>query len=148
MRKNILFILIIIPFLSFAQKEPFKLCDSILTDKWKFQYYSFKTKYPISSEKLTAKVNKTLAYKPKTLNGFVTVRFVVNCKGQTGNFEIYQINNNYEIVKFEDKYIEQILIFVKTLENWKIATYKGQKLDYYTYLSFKIENGKVIEIVP
>lgn len=138
----------IIPVLSFAQKESFKLCDSLLTDKWKPQYYSFKAKYPLSSEKLTKEVNRTLTYQPKQINGFVTIRFVVNCKVQTGNFEIYQIDNNYQNIKFEDKYIEQLLGFVKSLDGWKKAIYKDKNYDYFTYFTFKIEHGKVTEIVP
>jgi hypothetical protein len=133
---------------SFAQKEPFKLCDSLLTDKWKPQYYSFKAKYPLSSEKLTDEVNQTLTFQPKQINGFVTIRFVVNCKGQTGNFEIYQIDNNYQNTKFEEKYIEQLLGFVKSLDGWKNAIYKDKNYDYFTYFTFKIEHGKVTEIVP
>lgn len=149
MLKYTLFLLTIIPVLSFAQKESFKLCDSVLIDKWKFQYYSYDTKYPLSSEKLTEEVNKTLIYHPKQINGFVTIRFMVNCKGQAGNFEIYQIDNSHQNTKFDEKYVEQLLIFVKALDNWKIATYnKKLKLDYYTYFTFKIEHGKVTEIVP
>jgi hypothetical protein len=136
------------PILSFAQQTSFRLCDSLLTDKWKPQYYSFNTKYPLSSEKLTEEVNRTLTYQPKQMNGFVTIRFVVNCKGQTGNFEIYQIDNSYQQINFEEKYIEALLTFVKTLENWKIGTYESRKFDYYAYFTFKIEYGKVTEIVP
>ncbi len=136
------------PIMSIAQQGSFKLCDSVFTDKWKPQYYSFNTKYPLSSEKLTEEVNRTLTYQPKQMNGFITIRFVVNCKGQTGNFEIYQIDNSYQQINFEEKYIEQLLAFVKTLENWKIGTYENRKFDYYAYFTFKIECGNVTEIVP
>jgi len=135
-------------FLCIAQQESFKLCDSLITEKWKPQYYSFKAKYPLSSEKLTEKANKELIFQPKNINGFVTIRFVVNCKGQTGNFEVYQIDNSYQQINFEEKYIEALLTFVKTLENWKIGTYESRKFDYYAYFTFKIEYGKVTEIVP
>jgi hypothetical protein len=136
------------PILSFAQQTSFRLCDIVLTDKWKPQYYSFDIKYPLSSEKLTEEVNQMLTYQPKQMNGFITIRFVVNCKGQTGNFEVYQTGDNYQIVKFEDKYVEQLLCFVKSLDGWKMAIYKDKNYDYYTYFAFKIEYGKVTEIVP
>ena len=142
------FFFFLFPILSIAQQESFKLCDSVFTDKWKPQYYSFNVKYPLSSEKLTEEVNQVLAYRPKQINGFVTIRFAVNCKGKTGNYEIYQIDNNYQQSSFEEKYIEQLLTFVKTLENWKIGTYESRKFDYYAYFTFKIEHGKVTEIVP
>lgn len=148
MLKYIFFFFTIIPVLSFAQKESFKLCDSVYVNKWQLQYYSYDTKYPLSSEKLTEEVNQTLTFQPKQINGFVTIRFMVNCKGQVGNFEVYQIDNNYQNTKFDEKYIEQLLIFIKTLDNWKIAFYKEYKIDYFTYFTFKIEHGKVTEIVP
>lgn len=138
----------VLPLLSTAQQNSYKLCDSVFTNKWKPHYYSFNAKYTLSSEKLTEEVNKTLTYQSSQVNGFITIRFVVNCKGQSGNFEIYQIDNNYQIAKFEDRYIEQLLNFVKTLENWKIGTYESRKFDYYAYFTFKIEHGKVTEIVP
>jgi len=146
--KLIYFLFFLLSFSGIAQPPTFKLCDSLLTDKWKPQYYSFKIKYPLSSENLTEEVNKSLIYQPKQINGFVTIRFVVNCKGQTGNFEVYQIDNSYQQINFEEKYIEQLLTFVKTLENWKIGTYESRKFDYYAYFTFKIEYGKVTEIVP
>lgn len=145
---NKLILLLILPFLSIAQKDSFRPCNNLLLERSKPQYYSFNTKYPLSSEKLTEEVNRTLTYQPKQMNGFITIRFVVNCKGQTGNFEIYQTDNNYQIVKFEDKYIEQLLGFVKSLDGWKKAIYKDKNYDYYTYFAFKIEYGKVTEIVP
>ncbi|MDZ7935410.1 MAG: hypothetical protein U5M51_10715 [Emticicia sp.] len=149
MLKYIFFFVFITPIFSFAQQDSFKPCSSPLLDKWKFQYYSYNTKYPLSSEKLTEQVNRTLTYQPKQINGFVTIRFVVNCKGQTGNFEIYQIDNNYQNTKFDEKYIEELLTFTKALDDWKIAIHnKTLKLDYYTYFTFKIEHGKVTEIVP
>ncbi len=146
--KLIYFLFFLLSFSGIAQPPTFKLCDSLLTDKWKPQYYSFKIKYPLSSENLTEEVNKSLTYQPKQMNGFITIRFVVNCKGQTGNFEVYQTGDNYQIVKFEDKYIEQLLGFVKSLDGWKKAIYKDKNYDYYTYFAFKIEYGKVTEIVP
>jgi hypothetical protein len=120
----------------------------VYVNKWQLQYYSYDTKYPLSSEKLTEEVNQTLTFQPKQISGFVTIRFMVNCKGQTGNFETYQIDNNYQNTKFDEKYIEQLLIFIKTLDNWKIAFNKEYKMDYFTYFTFKIEHGKVTEIVP
>ncbi|MFY7911919.1 MAG: hypothetical protein ACOVO2_20315 [Emticicia sp.] len=149
MLKYILFLIILTPFFSFSQQGSFKPCSSVLLEKWKFQYYSYNTKYPLSSEKLTEQLNRTLTNQPRQINGFVTIRFVVNCEGQTGNFEIYQIDNHYQNTKFDEKYVEELLTFTKTLNDWKIAIHnKTLKVDYYTYLTFKIEHGKVTEIVP
>lgn len=142
------FSLFLFPFLSIAQQESFKLCDSHITEKWKPQYYSFKAKYPLSSEKLTERANKVLVYQPKNIDGFLTIRFMVNCKGQTGHYETYQINNNYQTTVFEQKYVEQLLTFIKNLNNWKIANYQEMAYDYYTYFTFKIEHGVIMEIVP
>jgi hypothetical protein len=145
--KYTIFLLFFFPFQSIAQQGSFKLCDS-LTERRKPQYYSLKVKYPQSSEMLVEEANHVIINKSKNINGFITIRFIVNCKGLTGKYKVLQIDKNYQEVIFDHKYVEQILNFVQNLQEWKLAFYKDESIDYYTYFTFKIENGIVTEIVP
>lgn len=138
-------LLLLFPFLSFAQQESFQLCNPF----WQPQYfYSFHIKYPLSSENLTEQANKMLVSHPEEIDGFITIRFTVNCKGQTSLYKTYQIDNKYQQTTFDQNYVETLLNFVKTLKNWPIARHEDKTFDYYTYFTFKIEHGIITEIIP
>jgi|GEM_PF-4580625 len=61
-----------------------------------FEYFSVDGKYPESSARLLARARQAYQ-KPgnATQSGFITIRFVVNCQGQTGWYHVYQIDNQY-----------------------------------------------------
>jgi hypothetical protein len=149
MKKNLFFCLFA-SFPTIAQQELPNLCDTTFTIKWKPQYYNYNTKYPISSEILTANINKKLVFYPDSVNGYITIRFIVNCVGETNNFEVFQTDNFYQPTLFDQLYVEQFLSFVKSLTQWKIAIYRDgkTKLSYYGYFTFKIEKGIVTETIP
>ena len=43
---------------------------------------------------------------------------------------------------------EQLLNITKSLDGWVIGKHEGKAYDYYQYLTFKIEDGELIEILP
>lgn len=117
-----------------------------------YQYYNLKYKYPFNTDSCIAVLNKILNY-DNTINGTLTVRFVVNCEKKAGLFNIYEIDNLYQKTSFPEKYQNGILSLVKELKNWnryKIIMKDGKEvfIDYYYYFSFKIINGQVHEIIP
>ena len=82
-------------------------------------------------------------------SGLIRIRFIVNCKGETGRFRVIQMNENYEQFTFDNRITNQLLILTKGLDGWKIKEDgRGSKIDYYQYLIFKIEKGNLIEILP
>ncbi|WGH76425.1 hypothetical protein P8625_04485 [Tenacibaculum tangerinum] len=82
-------------------------------------------------------------------SGLIRIRFIVNCKGETGRFRVIQMNVNYEQFTFDDRIINQLLMITQSLDGWKIKDdSRGNKIDYYQYLIFKIEKGNLIEILP
>ncbi|WP_172625767.1 hypothetical protein [Chryseobacterium panacisoli] len=42
----------------------------------------------------------------------------------------------------------KLLQFTKSLDGWMQKEIQGLKVDYYQYLTYKIENGKVSEVLP
>jgi len=36
----------------------------------------------------------------------------------------------------------------KSLKGWKVKQMESKKIDYYQYLTYKIENGKIVEVLP
>jgi len=84
----------------------------------------------------------------KNETGFLTIRFVVNCEGKTGRFRIEGMDNNYQSKKFDKELENQILKLTKQLDGWAVGESRGQKYDYYQYLTFKLTDGQIIEIMP
>lgn len=125
----------------------FKICNEEVV----FQYYNFGKGVQYKGEKpqITAHFTRGLTQQgDPTDTGFLTIRFVVNCQGATGRFRVQGIDNNYQEKKFSPGLTDQLLSLTKKLDGWVIGEYEGKVFDYYQYLTFKIENGTLVEIMP
>lgn len=81
-------------------------------------------------------------------DGYVTIRFLVNCKAETGRFRVEQLDFDYKEKKFEGEIVTQLLEKTKQLDGWLPGIKDGLKCDYYSYLTFKILNNQIIDILP
>jgi len=125
----------------------FKRC---LGEKFTFQYYNDSKGFQYKGEKIEIekKLKSLDLENDKNSNGYITIRFLVNCEGKTGMFRVQQMNEEYKEQAFEKSLSDQLLSFTKSLNGWVPKEYDGKKVDYYQYLTYKIENGKVSEILP
>lgn len=85
---------------------------------------------------------------PENESGYIRIRFVVNCKGQTGRFRVLSSDLKYQEKEFKATIVDQLVDIVKNLKGWKVLSKEGKTLDYYQYLIFKINEGRIIEILP
>lgn len=125
----------------------FKLCD----ENRVLQYYNFGKGLLYKGEKV--KLNEhfkdgLIKKEQKKETGFLTVRFIVNCEGKPGRYRVQGMDYEYKEKKFNNDLTSQLLSLTKQLDGWMIGEYEGKAYDYYQYLTFKIENGKLIEIMP
>ena len=74
---------------------------------------------------------------------FVALTVVVNCSGETGRFRLLSADLNYQPYQFSSEITSQLLRITKSMEGWLPKIWKDTKIDYYQYLIFKIEKGKV-----
>lgn len=81
-------------------------------------------------------------------NGFITIRFIVNCKGESGRFRIEEMDFAYQAKSFDKEITGQLLDIVKSLKGWIPRKSNGVDLDYYQYLTFKMNQGQIIKILP
>ncbi len=81
-------------------------------------------------------------------SGWIRIRFIVNCNGQTGRFRVISADESYNEYKFDNRITDQLLEISKKLDGWEVKVSKGQQVDYYQYLIFKIQQGRLIEILP
>jgi len=125
----------------------FKLCDEDRV----FQYYNFGKGLLYKGEKIKLIEHFTNGLKVKEQKdetGFLTIRFIVNCEGKSGRYRVQGMDNDYKEKKFNENLTNKLLSLTKQLDGWIVGEYEGKAYDYYQYLTFKIEKGKLIEIMP
>lgn len=128
----------------------FKKCGSEKWGHFSFQYYQGTKEFSYKGEKIaiTEKLEKENIYSEKKINGYITVRFLVNCEGKTGMFRLQHMSPDLIETTLDEELENKLLQFTKSLDGWMPKEVKGLKVDYYQYLTYKIENGKVSEVLP
>lgn len=169
--KSLLFILSVLPLLISCQTEKinskypthvgnvefdekiddrnFKRC--LPDDSYAYQYYSGASsgiQYKGEKIAIIRKLKKENIHSSKDINGYITVRFLINCEGKSGIFRMQQMDEQYKEKELDQKFSTEILSFTKQLVGWIPREIEGKKVDYYQYLTYKIEHGKVSEILP
>ena len=126
----------------------FVLCH---TERSVIQYYAIGEK-TYSGEKRAIIESFEKSYDPaivKKESGLIRIRFIVNCNGNTGRFRINGMDPSYNEKVFDPKITNQLLEITKSLKDWKIyPDGDKRKRDYYMYLTFKIVDGQIKEILP
>ncbi|WP_375578679.1 hypothetical protein ABWH96_16860 [Marivirga tractuosa] len=133
-----------------TDNSDFKLCYA---DKDIRQYFNFSKGVQYKGEKPAIVQYFTEHYKPVSSkkSGLLRIRFIVNCKGETGRFRIMSMNAEYQPMEFEPEISNQLLDLTKKMDGWlpiEMDQMDNMRLDYYQYLIFKIHDGKIIEIMP
>lgn len=123
----------------------FKICSGYV-----FQYYELKKNEYIGGkpkliEEVLSQYDDTNVAKE---SGLLRIRFMVNCEGQANRFRLLGMDFNYQEKIFDKSITNQLLRIVEKLNGWGIGHYKEVPVPYYLYLIFKIEKGKIIQILP
>lgn len=114
------------------------------------QYYSITSGYkgekPAIERYFKENFKKEKAWAKE--NGYLTIRFVVNCNGQTGRFRIQEMDPDYQPKKFPETLSAHLLQLTKQLDGWLPGKNENIPYDYYQYLTFAITNGEITRIMP
>ena len=78
-------------------------------------------------------------------NGFLTLRFMINCEGQIGRIRASMVNNQFDPIPLP-KLTTQIVAFLNELDEWKPYSYKNNNYDVISFIHCKIENGSVTKV--
>lgn len=116
-----------------------------------FQYYNFGKGLTYRGEKIeiTRFFEKNIVPTTPEDTGYLTIRFIVNCEGKTGRFRMEQMSCDYQPMKFSETLTKQLHRLTTELSGWGVALdQNGQPRDYYQYLTFKMRNGMLEEILP
>ena len=114
-------------------------------------YFAVDGKYPRSSATLVREAAAFLQRGNRKFsgNGYVTFRFVIDCAGfRQPMTQVLQTDASYVATHFRPELVSELYAFLKTLKDWRMATYSGHAVSYFTYLTFKITDGKVVAVIP
>lgn len=120
----------------------FKICN----EKKILQYYSVKSNYKNGRRAIKKEIWKTIENLTFEKSGFITFRFIINCKGETGRFRIKTINSELKTQEFDAQKIKTLQNTIEKLKNWNAGIMDDKTFDSYYVLNFKIEKGKITDI--
>jgi len=127
--------------------KTFTLCNE---EYQAYQYFNDSNGLQYEGERLAIynEFESEYSIHEKGENGLVRIRFIVNCDGLAGRFRILGMDNEYKSKKFKSSITTELMRITKTLDKWKPKKVNGENIDYYQYLIFKLEDGKITEILP
>ena len=127
--------------------KPFYLCNA----KKIHDYYNGSQKLHYNNGKSAQwKIINSLLKTEKLYNesGYLTYRFVVNCKGETGRFITEEADLDFIPKSFNKETTQHLYEIVSAMDGWIPTLIRGEPGNAYFYLTFKLEDGKIIEILP
>jgi hypothetical protein len=83
-----------------------------------------------------------------TDSGFLTVRFVVNCHGAAGRYQIVENDLNYKPTQLNESLVSKLFLITQEVKEWRTIKFDNQPKDYYFYITYKLKDGKITEILP
>ena len=81
-------------------------------------------------------------------SGYLNIRFVINCKGQAGRYVILENDLDLNPRKFSEDLKNQLFNLTTQLKIWNPNVINDEKRDSYMYISYRIEDGEITEIIP
>lgn len=127
----------------------FQLCNKYLNKNYpNHKYYAAGTSYKGGLYKIRKELTKKYIRPQTKENGIIRIRFVVNCQGKTGDFEMLELDKDYKEKTFDSTIPAQLLSFTKELNDWIPGIFNGKNVDTYKFLTFKIKDSEITEIFP
>ena len=105
------------------------------------QYYALGADFRVDNDVLLSHFESVPTSEVSALT-YHTIRFIVNCKGQIGRLRIETMDADYQATVLNPQVAEAIKARLAAFDQWP----KGR--DFYQYLTFKIEGGKIKEVLP
>ncbi len=125
--------------------EDFQRCS----DKLPIGFYHSTAPHIYKNGKPTFRRHILTNYKSTgfTDTGFLNLRFLIDCEGDLGDLEVNELTSDMELTDLSDGMVDQLVTLTMQPTNWT-SLKKKEPRDVYMYIIFKLENGKVVEILP
>lgn len=120
----------------------FKVCGEYRTS----QYYQTGTYYQGGKKAIKKQLWSKVNADGLPPNGLFTVRFVVNCHGETGLFRATMTDPDVKRIEVPQETSKHFADLISGLEGWVPGKIQGEPLDSYIQIVFKVENGNITDI--
>ena len=81
-------------------------------------------------------------------SGYLTFRFVVNCRGEAGRFVMEQTSLDYEDKEFSKETVDHLYQITYSFKRWRPAVIREEPRDAYVYVTYKLQNGVITDVLP
>jgi hypothetical protein len=81
-------------------------------------------------------------------SGYLTFRFVINCEGEAGRFTLEPADLDFQPTQFPEKTVAHLGEITAGLTDWRPGRHKGEPADAYAYLTYKLKDGELVELLP
>ncbi|WP_108247332.1 hypothetical protein [Muricauda brasiliensis] len=125
-----------------VDSSDFELCG----DYRVLQYYQVGTYFQGGKKAIKEKLLPNVNADGLPSNGLLTIRFVVNCHGETGYFRAHMIDSNLSRVEVPKQGLEHFGTLITKLDGWVPGKIQDDPMDSYAQIVFKIENGTITDI--
>lgn len=126
----------------------FKICNEDIVDYYNHDLGHFpilKGGKNAMQKILDTQLDKTKLFKE---SGYLTFRFVVNCEGVAGRFIREQTDLNFQKKIFNAETVEHFYGIIKDIKDWRTTMIRKEARDAYAYITFKLNDGEIIELLP
>ena len=80
-------------------------------------------------------------------DGYITIRFVINCEGRTDRFRAFFVNVNYETDTGNELLKKELIRLVSAMEPWTPGEYDGKRYDAYQLIKFRLVDKQIVDIL-
>jgi len=133
-----------IPYNSEGDNKNFIVCDStnIASGRNRIQYAS-------GTLKLNEEILSNFVYKEEynSFNGFVVIRFLVNCKGETGRYRAEALNYDFSSANSPGSLLSSTINIIKDLDSWTKSTQKDITTEYSKYINLRFKDGQIQNVL-
>lgn len=110
------------------------------------EYYHDNITFSKGNEFLINKIGKNAP--PASGDGYITVLFTINCKGETGHLGLEQMDTEFQSTSFESALVKHIIKEVMEIKDWPQIPRGRFYKDIHSFLMFRIKNGKITDLCP
>lgn len=135
-----------IPFNKSLDNSNFKVCDELNIE----EYYQVNPSY---GEGMPS-IRKYISSYQKELeelcekDGYVILRFVINCQGQTDRYRTKFMTLNYTDENTVNAELQKKIIqLTRNMGNWNPGKYDGKTYDCYQHLKFLFKNSQLVDVL-
>ena len=126
--------------------DDFNVCN----ENYIFQYYNQSEVLPYLNGKNGFRdyINKNYENRNYSDSGYFNIRFIINCEGKAGRFIMHENNLDLEPQAFNSDLKKQLINLTTNVKEWQPIFLFEKNRDAYMYVSYRIENGEITEIIP